>query len=117
MGQSVLRKIKMSAAHLDGTNFAEKVEQAKGVVFVDFFATWCGPCQMSAPVVEKMAEDYAGKAEIYKLDVDEAREPAMKFNVMSIPTFIVFKDGQEVDRQVGYPGPDALKGMVDQALA
>jgi len=107
----------MSAAHLTSDNFAEVVEQAKGVVLVDFFATWCGPCQMSAPVVDQMAGDYADKASIVKVDVDQAREPAMKYGVMSIPTFIVFKDGKEVNRQVGYPGPDALKGMVDQALA
>lgn len=107
----------MSAAHLTSENFAEAVEQAKGVVLVDFFATWCGPCQMSAPVVDQMASDYAGKASVVKVDVDQAREPAMKYGVMSIPTFVVFKDGQEVNRQVGYPGPDALKGMVDQALA
>lgn len=106
----------MPAVHLDNNNFKATVEDAKGVVFVDFFAVWCGPCQMAAPIVEKMAGDYAGKATIVKLDVDEAREPAMKYNVMSIPTFIVFKDGQEVDRQIGFPGEDALKAMVDKAL-
>lgn len=107
----------MSVLHLNADSFKEKVEDAKGVVFVDFFAVWCGPCQVSAPIVEKMAKDYVGKAEIYKLDVDEAREPAMKYGVMSIPTFIVFKDGKEVDRQVGYPGEAALKALIDKALA
>ena len=107
----------MSAVHLTSENFAEQVEKSKGVVLVDFFATWCGPCQMSAPVVDQMAGDYADKASIVKVDVDQAREPAMKYGVMSIPTFVVFKDGQEVDRQVRYPGPDGLKAMVDQALA
>lgn len=107
----------MPATHLDNSNFQSSVEDAKGVVFVDFFATWCGPCQMSAPLVDKMAEDYAGKASIVKVDVDQAREPAMKYSVMSIPTFVVFKDGQEVDRQIGFPGEAALKAMVDKALA
>ncbi len=107
----------MSAVHLTSENFAKQVEEAKGVVLVDFFAVWCGPCQMSAPVVDQMAGDYEGKASIVKVDVDQAREPAMKYGVMSIPTFVVFKDGQEVDRQVGYPGPDGLKAMVDKALA
>ncbi|AKM81360.1 MAG: Thioredoxin [Candidatus Pacebacteria bacterium GW2011_GWF2_38_9] len=106
----------MPAVHLDSNNFKASVEDAKGVVFVDFFAVWCGPCQMSAPIVDKMVEDYAGKAAIVKVDVDQAREPAMKYNVMSIPTFIVFKDGQEVDRQIGFPGEDALKAMVDKAI-
>jgi thioredoxin 1 len=94
----------MSAIHLDNSNFQSSVEDVKGVVLVDFFATWCGPCQMSAPIVDKMAENYAGKASIVKVDVDQAREPAMKYSVMSIPTFVVFKDGQEVDRQTGFPG-------------
>lgn len=107
----------MPATHLDNSNFQASVEDAKGVILVDFFATWCGPCQMSAPIVDKMAEDYAGKASIVKVDVDQAREPAMKYSVMSIPTFVVFKDGQEVDRQTGFPGEAALKAMVDKALA
>jgi len=107
----------MPAVHLDNSNFKTTVEDAKGVAFVDFFATWCGPCQMAAPIIDKMADDYAGKASIVKVDVDEAREPATKYGVMSIPTFIVLKDGQEVDRQIGFPGEAALKAMVDKALA
>lgn len=107
----------MPAVHLDNNSFQEQVENSKGVVFVDFFATWCGPCQMSAPIVDQMADDYVDKAKIVKVDVDQAREPATKYGVMSIPTFIVFKDGQEVDKQIGFPGEDALKAMVDKALA
>lgn len=106
----------MPAIHLDDNNFKSSVEDAKGVVFVDFFAVWCGPCQMSAPIVDKMADDYASKAAIVKVDVDQTREPAMKYGVMSIPTFVVFKDGKEVDRQIGFPGEDALKAMIDKAL-
>ena len=107
----------MSALHLDNSNFQSTVEEAKGVVLVDFFATWCGPCQMSAPIVDKMADDYTGKASIVKVDVDQAREPASKYGVMSIPTFILFKAGQEIARQTGFPGEAALKAMVDKALA
>ena len=107
----------MPAVHLDNSNFQGTAEDAKGVVLVDFFATWCGPCQMSAPIIDKMADDYAGKATIVKVDVDQAREPATKYGVMSIPTFVVLKDGQEVDRQIGFPGEAALKAMVDKALA
>ena len=107
----------MPAIHLNNSNFQSTAEDVKGVVFVDFFATWCGPCQMSAPIVDKMADDYAGKATIVKVDVDQVREPAAKYSVMSIPTFVVLKDGQEVDRQIGFPGEAALKAMVDKALA
>jgi len=107
----------MSAVHLDNSNFQASVEDVKGVILVDFFATWCGPCQMAAPIIDKMADDYTGKASIVKVDVDQAREPATKYGVMSIPTFVIFKDGQEVDRQIGFPGEAALKAMVDKALA
>ena len=79
-------------------NFKEKVEDTKGTVLVDFFATWCGPCKMVAPAVEQLSKDYEGKAAVYKLDVDEAEDVAMKYRVMSIPTLIFFKDGQEVER-------------------
>lgn len=107
----------MSAAHLDSTSFKAQVEEAKGVVLVDFFATWCGPCQISAPIVDGLVDQYANKATVLKLDVDQAREVAAKYNVMSIPTFIVFKDGQEVDRQIGYSGEDGLKAMIDGQLS
>lgn len=107
----------MPAMHLDSTNFKTEAEDAKGVVLVDFFATWCGPCQMSAPVVDQMADSYAGKAKVVKVDVDQDRESAMKYGVMSIPTFVVLKDGQEVDRQIGYPGEAGLKAMVDRHMA
>ncbi len=107
----------MPAIHTDSTTFKAEAEDSKGVVLVDFFATWCGPCQMSAPIVDKMADEYAGKAKVLKVDVDQDRESAMKYGVMSIPTFVVLKDGQEVDRQVGYPGEDGLKAMVARHLA
>ena len=79
-------------------NFKEKVEDTKGTVLVDFFATWCGPCKMVAPAVEQLAEEYEGKAAVYKVDVDEAQEIGMKYKIMSIPTLVFFKDGQEVER-------------------
>ena len=86
-------------------NFKEKVTEAKGTVMVDFFATWCGPCKMIASAVEQLAEDYAGKAAVYKLDVDEAQEIAQEYKVMSIPTLIFFKDGVESER---------IRGVVSQ---
>ncbi|HPS40643.1 MAG TPA: thioredoxin [Candidatus Woesebacteria bacterium] len=106
----------MSAIHLDNNSFKTEVIDAKGVVLVDFFAPWCGPCQMSAPVIDQMAEEYAKKTSIFKVDIDQARELAIAHNVMSVPTFIVFKDGQEINRQTGFPGKEALKAMIDQAL-
>lgn len=86
------------AEHLTVDNFQEKVLDAKGTVLVDFFATWCGPCKMVAPAVEQLAEEYQGKAAVYKLDVDEAQDIAMKLQIMSIPTLVFFKDGVESER-------------------
>ena len=83
---------------LTSDNFKEKVTEAKGTGVVDFFATWCGPCKMIAPAVEQLAEEYAGKAAVYKVDVDEAQDIGMEYKIMSIPTLVFFKDGQEVER-------------------
>ncbi len=72
-----------------------------GVVLVDFFATWCMPCRMMSQILEGVAPEIAGKAEIYKVDVDECENLARKFGVMSIPTLVFFKDGKEVEKHVG----------------
>ena len=89
----------MAIVKVTDADFDSKVES--GVQLVDFWATWCGPCKMIAPV-EELAADYEGKADILKLDVDENPSTAAKYEVMSIPTLIVFKDGQPVDKVVGF---------------
>ena len=87
-------------------NFAAEVEQQKGLVVVDFWATWCGPCRMVAPIMEQIAGQYAGKVKVTKLDVDANQKTAMRFNVRSIPSILFFKDGAHVDTVVGaYPKP------------
>lgn len=112
----------MSAQHLDSNNFQSTLDGASTPVLVDFFAQWCGPCQMAAPVIDKLADDYAGKMVIAKVDVDQAREVAAQFNVMSIPTVVIFKKDeagqmQEFDRKIGFPGEDGYKAMIEEALA
>ena len=87
-----------------------------GVILVDFWAPWCGPCLMQGPIVAKLAEAYEGKATVGKLNVDENHETAAKFGVMSIPTIIVFKDGEKVEQFIGVQSEDALKAALDQHL-
>ena len=78
-----------------------KVLDASEPVLVDFFATWCGPCKMMAPVIDEIAAEKAGKASVYKIDIDENPEVAQQYGVMSIPTFIVFKDGKPANKTLG----------------
>jgi len=82
-------------------DFGAEIEQHEGLAVVDFWATWCGPCRMVAPIVEQLATEYAGKAKVTKLDVDSNQATAMKFRVRSIPTILFFKNGQLVDQVVG----------------
>ncbi len=89
------------AEQITAENFEAKVLQADKPVLVDFFATWCGPCMMMAPLIDKVAAEKEGTAYVYKLDVDQAQQIAMDYGVMSIPTLILFENGQEKRRVIG----------------
>jgi thioredoxin 1 len=82
-------------------DFAQEIEQHPGVALVDFWAVWCGPCQMVAPIVEQIAKDYEGKVKVAKLDVDENPQTTMRYNVRSIPSLLIFKGGKHVETVVG----------------
>lgn len=104
-----------NAIALTTDNFKDTV--ASGVTLVDFWAEWCGPCRMIAPTLDQLAGEYDGKAQIAKVNVDEAGALAEEFGVQSIPTLLIMKDGQEVNRFIGVTGKDDLAAALDSAIA
>ena len=101
---------------VDDSNFDEIVLQAKTPVLVDFWAEWCGPCRMVAPVVEELAEEYEGRISFVKLDVDQNPKTASRYGIMSIPTLLIFKDGSPVSNIVGFRPKAELKRSLDAVL-
>ena len=97
-------------------NFEQEVLNSEIPVVVDFFAEWCGPCKMRAPTVEALAEKYAGRVKIGKLDSDEAMTLCRKYRVMSIPNVLFFKDGKVVDQSIGFVGQDVLEAKIEKML-
>jgi thioredoxin 1 len=102
--------------HVTDDTFAELVLNARVPALVDFWAPWCGPCRMIAPIVEDLAKTYDGQAVIAKLNTDENVQVAGQLGIMGIPTLILFKDGQEVDRVVGYAPQHVLEGKLKAVL-
>lgn len=102
--------------NFEDANFDAEVLESDVPVLVDFWATWCAPCKMIAPSVEALAGEYAGKAKVGKVNVDNAPGVAQRYKVMSIPTLLVFKNGQPVDQAVGAIPKDAIAAMIDKAL-
>lgn len=98
------------------SSFQAEVEQHKGLAIVDFWAEWCGPCRVIAPVLEQLAGEYEGKLKVTKLDVDANQQTAMRFNVRSIPTLLFFKDGRHVDTVVGAVPKAHLAGKIAQHI-
>ena len=104
------------ATIINDSEFAEKVEKASGLVLVDFFATWCGPCKMMSPLLDKLSTELTGKAQVYKVDVDQSRQAASKFRIMSIPTLMWFKDGKVVESALGAIPYEALLAKTNSHL-
>jgi thioredoxin 1 len=103
-------------AELNETNFEPEVLQAASPVLVDFYAPWCGPCKMLAPLLEQLAGAFTGRVKFAKLNVDDAPELAGQFNITGIPTLMLFRGGKAIDRMVGLPSPRALKTLLENAV-
>jgi len=104
------------ALEITDANFDELVLKSDKPVMVDFWAEWCGPCRMLGPIIEEVSKDYEGKAIVGKLDVDSNQELAAKFGVRNIPTVLVFKDGELVNRQVGVSPKNVYTESIDALL-
>ena len=102
--------------HVNDNTFETEVLKSALPVLVDFWAPWCGPCKMLGPVIEGLAGKYAGKLTVCKLNTDESPSTPGKYDIHGIPTVIIFKDGKEVERHVGYAPENVLAGKIDQHL-
>ncbi len=102
----------MEIIHLTKENFKKAVLERKGLAFVDFWADWCGPCKMFSPLFEKAASECTEDAAFFKINIDDAAEIADEYKVLSIPTVVLFKGGEEIDRSVGVVSKDKILGMI-----
>ena len=101
---------------LTSENFQKQISRSDIPVVVDFWAPWCGPCRMVGPVVEELATEYEGKVKVGKLNIDENQEVAQKYGIMSIPTLVVFKNGEVVEQILGAQPKEAIASAMDKAL-
>ena len=106
----------MSELEIAAEDFEEKVLKSNQPVVVDFFATWCGPCKMLAPTIEKLSANYSGKAGVFKIDTDKGQKLATQFGIRGVPTLIFFKNGKEATRIVGFVPYEKLASTLDELL-
>lgn len=102
--------------NLTAANFEEEIKNSKLPVVIDVYATWCGPCQMMAPVFDELSKEFEAKFKFAKLNIDEERDLAIQYNVSSIPTFIFIKEGEVVGKEMGYMDKEVFKKTVDNLL-
>lgn len=100
--------------HIEPGQIIDEVLKNEGLVVVDFFATWCAPCQILAPVLIELEKKYGDEVEFYKVNIDESEDAAIRYGVSSVPTLIFFKNGEEIDRQVGFADEDELSNWIEE---
>ena len=108
--------INQKVIQVDQSNFDTAVLQSQTPVFVDFYADWCGPCKMIAPTMETLSEEYAGRVKVVKVNVDSNQDLAMKYDIMTIPTAMLFENGTVRDSLIGAYSPFAYRQLIDDAL-
>jgi len=106
----------MALVKLTDQNFEKEVLKADSPVLVDFWAPWCQPCLVANPVIEELAKEYKGKMKAGKLNIDENPKMAQRYGVMSIPTVIIFKEGKEIKKQIGFPGKEGYKKLIEETI-
>ena len=106
----------MAMPDVTDSDFEEKVLKVDKPVLVDFWAAWCGPCKMAEPVLEELMEEYKDKIAVVRMDVDANQENTQKYGIMSIPTTVLFKDGEEIGRQIGFAGKQTFEDLMKKGI-
>ena len=101
---------------INNSEFQSEVLESPDVVLIDFFAEWCGPCKMLAPALEDLSSEMAGKAKVFKIDVDKEGNIAQKYGIMSVPTVLIFQNGKPVDKMVGFQPKDIIKSKLEKYI-
>ena len=112
----ILIRNNMATILVTDSDFQEKIVSSSLPVLVDFYADWCGPCKMAGPILEELSEDYKDKLIVAKVNVDQNQNSAQQYDVMSIPTVILVKDGKEVGRQIGFAGKQGYEELIKKVL-